>query len=323
MYDEPTPIEGEVVRAATERLPAVAEARDLAPAATVTLPISIDEAVKQWQEYQELTKRLLDETDYQGGSDGRAYKKKSAWRKYAKAFNVADRVTFEDIQRAQPGDGSNLPPGFPIYARIRVEVKQSTSGRLAEADHECHAGERCCPTAWGESCPKRAWDGHYCCSRGCSGRKHWSHPGDIPATALTRAKNRAISDLIGAGEVSAEELEMAGVPASARRQGKAKRGKAKEEKPTPKPRQGGAKAPDTSGDSLDSEEPQARARAFWAKALGELKVKRQAVLDIAGANWKAQDATPDELSALLVALERANAKPEPADAKPEKEQEES
>jgi hypothetical protein len=39
----------------------------------------------------------------------------------------------------------------------------------------------------------------------CNGRLHFSHPGDVSATAFTRAKNRAISDLIGAGEISAEE----------------------------------------------------------------------------------------------------------------------
>ena len=43
---------------------------------------------------------------------------------------------------------------------------------------------------------------------------HWGHPGDVAATALTRAKNRAISDLIGAGEVSAEEIEREQQPAA-------------------------------------------------------------------------------------------------------------
>jgi hypothetical protein len=33
------------------------------------------------------------------------------------------------------------------------------------------------------------------------------HNHDIPSTAMTRAINRAVSDLIGAGEVSAEEIQ--------------------------------------------------------------------------------------------------------------------
>jgi hypothetical protein len=164
---------------------------------TVSLPITVEEAVKQWDEYQRLTQSLLNATDFQKiGS--RSFKKKSAWRKYARAFNISDRVTHEEIARAEDG--------FPLFARIRVEASHP-NGRTAEADHECHVKERCCPASTGANCDKKTWRGHYCCTTGCNGRLHWSHPGDLPATALTRAKNRAISDLIGAGEVSAEEME--------------------------------------------------------------------------------------------------------------------
>lgn len=164
---------------------------------TVSLPITVEEAVQQWDEYQKLTQRLLNQTDYQRIGQ-RQFKKKSAWRKYARAFNISDRVTHEEIVRADDG--------FPMYARIRVEASHP-NGRTAEADHECHVKERCCPASTGQQCEKKAWRGHTCCATGCNGRIHWSHPGDLPATALTRAKNRAISDLIGAGEVSAEEME--------------------------------------------------------------------------------------------------------------------
>jgi hypothetical protein len=164
---------------------------------TVSLPIPVEEAVAQWRQYQELTRQLLDQTDYQKIGD-KQFKKKSGWRKYARAFNITDRVTYEHVERA--------PDGFPLWARIRVEASHP-NGRSAEADHECHISERCCPAATGASCRMRNWDKHTCCAQGCTGRMHWSHPGDLPATALTRAKNRAISDLIGAGEVSAEEME--------------------------------------------------------------------------------------------------------------------
>ncbi len=160
----------------------------------VTLPVSVAEAVEQFKQYQELTRLLLDDSDYQR-QGGDRFKKKSAWRKYAKAFNLTDKVSFEDIRRDDRG--------HPVMARIRVVVT-APNGRQAEADHECHVSERCCPIAFGEPCFRRAPHNH--CPQGCSGRAHWSHPGDIPATALTRAKNRAISDLIGAGEVSAEEI---------------------------------------------------------------------------------------------------------------------
>jgi hypothetical protein len=76
------------------------------------------------------------------------------------------------------------------------------SGRWQDADQEAHVTEKCCK----RPCPKSSWRDHECCAANCNGRTHWSHPGDLPATATTRAKNRAISDLIGAGEVSAEEM---------------------------------------------------------------------------------------------------------------------
>ena len=164
---------------------------------TVALPVSVEKAMEEWEQYQQLTRRLLDDSDYQAIGQ-KKFKKKSAWRKYARAFNISDRVTYEHIERSLDG--------FPLWARIRVEAS-APNGRVAEADHECHVNERCCPTIYGAACPKTSWRNHTCCQPGCSGRVHFAHPGDIPATATTRAKNRAISDLIGAGEVSAEEME--------------------------------------------------------------------------------------------------------------------
>lgn len=201
-------IEGEVVE--PRLLPAIMP--------TVALPVSVDDAIKQWDEYQELTRRLLNDTDYQKIGQGQ-FKKKSAWRKYAKAFNISDHVTHEEIVRDATG--------FPIFARVRVEAYHEATGRRSEADHECHVTERCCPNAQGAFCRMADWKNHTCCTETCTGKVHFSHPGDLPATALTRAKNRAISDLIGAGEVSAEEME--GRPV---------------EKPAPK---GGVKRPERNG----------------------------------------------------------------------------
>ena len=145
------------------------------------LPTTVDDALADWKDYQTLTQKLLDDSDYQGIGD-RRFKKKSAWRKYARAFNISTEVTYEEIER----DSER----FPIFARVRVKAT-GPNGRHEEADQECHVKERCSET----------------CAEDCSGRGHWAHPGDLPATALTRAKNRAISDLIGAGEVSAEEMD--------------------------------------------------------------------------------------------------------------------
>lgn len=186
-------IEGEVISSETTRDIAL-----VPPNNVVSLAVSVTQALSHWQEYQDLTLRLLKESDYQDAGSGKKFKKKSAWRKYANAFNISDHVSHEEIIRADDG--------FPLYARIRVTAVHP-NGRTAEADHECHLSERCCPAKEGQHCYKETWQKHTCCLPTCNGRIHWSHPGDVPATALTRAKNRAISDLIGAGEVSAEEVE--------------------------------------------------------------------------------------------------------------------
>lgn len=162
----------------------------------VAMPVSVEQAVGEFRDYLRLTQELLDDSDYQRIGNKR-FKKKSAWRKYARAFNVSDAVTYEEIVRAEDG--------WPLYARIRVRAT-APNGRTEESDQEAHLGERCCPAKIGLPCRQRTWSSHTCCTDACNPRQHWSHPGDIPATALTRAKNRAIADLIGAGEVSAEEM---------------------------------------------------------------------------------------------------------------------
>jgi hypothetical protein len=187
------PIEGTVVeqpQEGTAPLPAVIpiQRREL---------INVDLAMEEWDRYQELTKRLLNDTDYQKIGKQK-FKKKSAWRKYARAFNISCAVVSQEVARAEDG--------FPQFARVVVRATEP-GGRWQDADQECHVQERCCPAAVDGACFKVSWQSHDCCERGCSGRLHFSHPGDLPATALTRAKNRAISDLIGAGEVSAEEMD--------------------------------------------------------------------------------------------------------------------
>lgn len=181
-------VTAEIIESEPEHLPV--------PTGIVGLPVSVDAAVAEWRDYLELTKLLLDDSDYQATGSKR-FKKKSAWRKYAKAFRISDCVTFEEIKRDESF--------HPIYARIRVRATHDASGRTAEGDHECHVRERCCPVADGQPCAHTS-KYHKHCPKGCNGKIHWSHPGDIPATATTRAKNRAIADLIGAGEVSAEEV---------------------------------------------------------------------------------------------------------------------
>jgi len=148
---------------------------------------SAEEALADWQGYQRLTHAILDQSDYQK-VQGKDFKKKSAWRKYAKAFNLSDEVVAETIVRRHDEKTCEIlhnPEKLQAqecscpttYARYRVRCL-APNGRVTEGVGVCSTKEQ----------------------RGFSKPEH-----DIPATAHTRAKNRAISDMIGAGEVSAEE----------------------------------------------------------------------------------------------------------------------
>lgn len=132
--------------------------------------IDVDSALKEWEVYQDLTNKLLNDSDYQpiGGSK---FKKKSAWRKYMRAFRLSDTVLEKEIIKDEEGRVNE--------ASFLVKV-WSPDGRSAEGWGNCSIFE----------------------NRRFSKVNH-----DIPSTAMTRAINRAVSDLIGAGEVSAEEME--------------------------------------------------------------------------------------------------------------------
>lgn len=133
------------------------------------MTVNVDQALEEWNAYLTLTERMLDETDYQE-IKGRRYKKKSAWRKYRRAFNINTEIIEKDIVKTDKGNV--IEASFVIRATL-------PNGTYVDG--------------WGN------------CSRGERGFAHPNH--DIPATAMTRATNRAIADLIGAGEVTAEEMQ--------------------------------------------------------------------------------------------------------------------
>lgn len=161
---------------------------------------SIDDA---FHEYQALCNRLLDDSDYQQIRDKR-FRKRSAWRKLAVAFGV----TFEIVDRVHQRDSRGRIVSSEFIVRATAP-----NGRFADGWGACTRWERCCPP----KCYKK----HDHCVADCEGSFHFSHAEhDIPATAETRAKNRAAADLFGMGEVSAEEITDRGEdrPPSARPQ---------------------------------------------------------------------------------------------------------
>ena len=146
-----------------------------------TIP-DVDVAIEQWDAYQRLCKGLLNDNDYQEiivkekDENGnyvkvkRHFKKKSAWQKLSRAFNVDTEIVDRDIERTKMGRVREA------YYCVRASLP---NGRSVESDALCSRSEK--------------------------GKDKVSDH-TIMSTAKTRATNRAIAELIGAGEVSAEEM---------------------------------------------------------------------------------------------------------------------
>lgn len=121
---------------------------------------------------------LLKPNDFQPFTDKktgekRQFIKRSGWRQIAAGFSISDRVVKEE--RMDREDGS-------FVWRITVEA-MFPNGRLSSGMGACDSREH-------------------------SGK--WAHvEHDVLSTAHTRAKNRAISDLVAGGVLSAEEMEAA------------------------------------------------------------------------------------------------------------------
>jgi hypothetical protein len=130
--------------------------------------VQIKDAVDELHSFEEMKAKLLARSDYQMIRD-KAFIKKSGWRKLALVFNISDEII--ESSKSTRNDGS-----FVWTFKIRAKAP---NGRYTEAIASCDSKER--------------------------SFTHLEH--DVQATAQTRAKSRAISDLIGAGDVSAEELE--------------------------------------------------------------------------------------------------------------------
>lgn len=179
------------------------EATEIVPAGQsnlIALSAPITDIVKAQHAYHEVCAQLLDENDVQTiGS--KAFKKRSAWNKLAVAFGVSTTEVRTVHERDERGR---------IIRTECVVRAEAPNGRRSDGIGACDLYERCCDP---ETCSKlEVWEdsgrptGHTHCSYPCK-QAHFSNPQhDIPATAFTRASNRAKADLFGMGEVSAEEI---------------------------------------------------------------------------------------------------------------------
>ena len=164
-------------------------------------------AKQEFADYQGLVKDLLEASDYQTFREKgqlRRFKKKSAWRKLRRFFGFDLELRDERIgHRHSKTDCPRL---------VVVEVREGGAVRPFEGEKDCG-----CPTVYSRyvvraTDPRTGQfvDGIGVSSLGEKNRVFTKPDHEIPSTAYTRAANRAISDLIGAGEDSAEEVRGVG-----------------------------------------------------------------------------------------------------------------
>jgi hypothetical protein len=118
-------VEGTVIEAPPAPDPRPARSMELVRRerrSEVLRPLDREQVVASFREYQELCKQLLDESDYQRDGD-RKFKKKSAWRKLATAFDLDVELIREHVERDHTG--------LPIRAAVRVWPCPRGRGSLA------------------------------------------------------------------------------------------------------------------------------------------------------------------------------------------------
>ena len=160
------------------------------PVTGVVVPlVDVDEALKLWKAFEDFKQKMLvpwgkKGTDYQRikvnekQPDGswktvdKDFPKKSAARKFGKFFGISDGIL--EKMRVDRADGS-----FVWHYTVQA---WAPNGQIVTAEGVCDSKEK----------------------------KSLKLEHDVKTTAHTRAKSRAIFDLVGGGEVTAEEMTLGG-----------------------------------------------------------------------------------------------------------------
>lgn len=162
-----------------------ATALKVAPATTLVRPrLSVPQLVDALTDYRALQHALDTHMPEQIMMlDGKPFRKKGYWRAIGLAFELSvEPITAESAERSVV---STLEDGSDNYVYTVTYRAMSPNGRSACGDGSCAASEK------------------------EKGRMHASEH-NVRSHAHTRAWNRAVSNLVGFGEVSAEEVERPG-----------------------------------------------------------------------------------------------------------------
>jgi len=168
-------------------------------------PADLEDVADLYDKFEEIKNNLLDIGTDTTAIEGSQYINKSGWRKIATAFNVSVEIVEEE----------QWVESDVVKCRVRA-VAEAPNGRTSSGVAMCASNESNHMKLLEGSVPMedemRGWspddenvlevDGSFRRLRDPKAvNEH-----NIYATAETRAKNRAISDMVGGGEVSAEEI---------------------------------------------------------------------------------------------------------------------
>lgn len=143
--------------------------------------------LKKMDFFQRVFDNVITDDDWQamGGNKSLTY---PGYRKLGVALDISESII------SGPTTIYNEDGTFSSECRVSATL----NGRTIEAFGSCSVKEKCCK----QPCKKRSYSStHTCCPADCTGESHFANAHhDVPATAETRAKKRAIADLIGVKE---------------------------------------------------------------------------------------------------------------------------
>lgn len=202
--DEDDVVEAEVVDEGSSS--DTTESTDDLPTADDTTSIvkpveNIDEVVETYNQFEQIKDDLLQTEDLTKIGDG-VHVNKSGWRKIATAFNLS----VETIEKQRVVEDGVVK--YIITARAVAPNGKSTTASGICASNESNHMEAGKPSGVNSEGELEEMENYLKIEGKWRRLKSPKEVNDhnIMATAETRAKNRAISDLVGGGEVSAEEL---------------------------------------------------------------------------------------------------------------------
>jgi len=150
------------------------EVATIVPGNSLVLPVTTPEEAKKTMElYQNTLDALVDDRDWQKVGTEK-FLKKSGVRKLAVAFNLSEEIL--DLKEERDTEGRIIT----AFASVRITAP---NGRTTVGTGTCSIYDK---------------------KTGRDGFTHAEH--DVRATAITRATNRAILNMVGMGKVSAEEV---------------------------------------------------------------------------------------------------------------------